>query len=240
MKAIILAAGRGSRMGESTQDKPKCMVEVRGRTLLDWQLDACRQAGITDIGVVTGYRKEAFTSLSLSLFENPRWAQTNMVSSLICAESWLAGDDCIVSYADIFYEPGAGGRLIDAASPSAVLYDVHWQKLWEARFGDIFADAETFRIDAFGYITEIGNRTHTLEDIQGQYMGLLRFSPAGWKEIANFLQSLSAAEIDKLSMTALLQKLITHGVKIKGMPYDGLWGEVDTVSDQNLYKNWTL
>ena len=56
MNAIILAAGRGSRMKNLTSDKPKCLVQLNGKTLIQWQLDALNQAGISNIAVVTGYR----------------------------------------------------------------------------------------------------------------------------------------------------------------------------------------
>ena len=67
MKAIILAAGLGSRMKNLTENHPKCLVKVKGRTLLNWQLDALGTAGISQIGVVTGYRRESLADQGLSL-----------------------------------------------------------------------------------------------------------------------------------------------------------------------------
>ena len=104
MRAIILAAGRGSRMKSLTDERPKCLVELRGKPLLEWQLWALRDAGINEIAIVTGYKRELLAERGLVEFFNPRWAETNMVSSLACAEAWLVADTCIVSYADIFYE----------------------------------------------------------------------------------------------------------------------------------------
>ena len=88
-RAIILAAGRGSRMKEMTAEKPKCLTMLYGRPLLEHQLSALRSAGITDIAVVTGYMREALTSYDLVEFHNSRWAETNMVASLCCAREWL-------------------------------------------------------------------------------------------------------------------------------------------------------
>lgn len=110
MKAIILAAGRGSRMKSLTDERPKCMVELRGKTLLEWQLAALRDAGIREIAIVTGYKRELLAEQGLVEFHNPRWAQTNMVSSLACAEAWLQDEPSIVSYSDIFYSPAAFSR----------------------------------------------------------------------------------------------------------------------------------
>ena len=204
MKAIILAAGRGSRMGGLTAERPKCMVEFGGKPLLQWQTDACREAGVSDIAIVTGYRKESFSGRGYRLFENPRWEATYMVRSLLCAGDWLASEPCIVSYSDIFYEAAAVRQLIKSPASFSVLYDVNWLKLWQARFADVLADAETFRIDANQRITEIGQRARDIAEIQGQYMGLLGFTPEGFAQVIRFLASFSSQEVDRLSMTGLL------------------------------------
>ena len=70
MKAIILAAGRGSRMNKLTQDRPKCLVELHGRSLLNIQINTLRDAGISDIGIVTGYKRELLTDRGLVEFHN--------------------------------------------------------------------------------------------------------------------------------------------------------------------------
>ena len=103
MRAIILAAGRGSRMGHLTRASPKCLLEFRGKTLLDWQIDAIRSAGIEKIAIVTGYRRDLLLDRGLVEFHNERWAETNMVVSLSRASSWLREAPCVVSYSDIFY-----------------------------------------------------------------------------------------------------------------------------------------
>ena len=141
MKAIILAAGRGSRMKTLTDDRPKCLVKLRGRTLLDWQLQALREAGITEIAIVTGYRRELLVNYNLVEFNNPRWAQTNMVSSLACAHEWLELEPCIVSYSDIFFEASAISSLMGCLANLAVMYDPNWLALWSKRFVDPLVEA---------------------------------------------------------------------------------------------------
>ena len=100
MKAIILAAGRGSRMKKLTEDKPKCLIKLNGETLLDSQLRVLSNAGIEEIAIVTGYKRELLTNRGTLEFHNARWAKTNMVSSLTCAKEWLEKEPCIVSYSD--------------------------------------------------------------------------------------------------------------------------------------------
>jgi choline kinase len=237
MKAIILAAGRGSRMKSMTDDRPKCLVELHGKPLLAWQLAALREAGIAEIAIVTGYKREMLNSHGLVEFHNPRWAETNMVSSLACAQEWLQASPCIVSYSDIFYEPSAVKALMASQASLAVTYDSHWLKLWEKRFGDPLLDAETFRLNSDGTLAEIGNKPQSTGEVQGQYMGLLRFAPEGWREVVRIRDSLTTAECDRMHMTGTLQKVIDAGrVPIQAIPYELGWGEIDSAEDLKAYE----
>jgi choline kinase len=237
VKAIILAAGRGSRMKSLTDERPKCMVELRGRSLLDWQLEALRSAGIREIAIVTGYKRELLANQGLIEFHNPRWAQTNMVSSLACAEAWLEDSPCIVSYSDIFYSPTAVQSLIASEASLAVTYDPDWLALWTERFGDPLLDAETFRLTSAGTLAEIGNKPKSVDDVQGQYMGLLRFTPQGWAEIVRLRAASTPQQRDNVHMTNTLQQVIEAGrVPIHALAYTGEWGEVDSSEDLALYQ----
>lgn len=224
MRAVILAAGRGSRMGDLTADRPKCLVELAGRPLIAWQIDALTRAGVGEIGIVRGYKGDRLAAYGARRFDNPRWAETNMVVSLIAAEEWLSEAPIIVSYADIVYGPGTVEALVSAQpAPIAVSYDKDWLWLWRRRFADPLSDAESFRM-ADGRIVDIGRRVTNLREIEGQYMGLLRFQPEGWRAVRNLLDSLSTAEIGKLDMTSLLRRLIERGEAISGVAATGRWG----------------
>jgi choline kinase len=232
MKAIILAAGRGSRMKKLTQERPKCLVELCGITLLDLQLESLRAAGIKDIAIVTGYKREMLANRGLVEFHNERWAETNMVSSLACAQNWLQTEPCIVSYSDIFYSSVAVQSLMTCAASLAVTYDPNWLELWTQRFGDPLLDAETFRLTPEHTLAEIGNKPNSLDEVQGQYMGLLRFTPEGWAAVQRIRSDLTPQECDKMHMTGTLQKVIDAGyIAITPVPYTGKWGEIDSAED---------
>jgi choline kinase len=236
MKAIILAAGRGSRLKSMTDDRPKCLVEVQGRRLLDIQIAALSDAGIAEIAIVTGYRREMLALPDVKEFHNPDWARTNMVASLACAAEWLEQDVCIVSYSDIFYPAAAPKLLVDHTADLAITYDPDWRKQWEARFGDPLLDAETFRLDATGNVAEIGRKPQRVEEIEGQYMGLLRFAPAGWAEIARLRATLPPETRDKIDMTSTLQRIVEAGrVNLAAVPFRGEWGEIDTELDLRVF-----
>ena len=99
MKAIILAAGEGSRLRPYTLDRPKCLVEVDGRSLLDRQLDVLTLGNINPIMLIGGYRAEMLPREGIELRINSLYAETNMVWTLFCEETDLVGD-LIVSYKD--------------------------------------------------------------------------------------------------------------------------------------------
>ena len=107
MKAIILAAGRGSRMKSFTNTRPKCFAKVKDKRLIDWQLEAIRESEINEIAIVTGYLREQLNILSLVEFYNKNWAKTQMVASLFCAKEWFKDSELLISYSDIFYEKKA-------------------------------------------------------------------------------------------------------------------------------------
>ncbi|PAV48761.1 nucleotidyl transferase [Pseudomonas sp. HAR-UPW-AIA-41] len=233
-RAIILAAGRGSRMGNLTAEQPKCFARLHGRRLLDWQLDALRGAGIERLGLVRGYRGECFDE-PLTYFENPRWQHSNMVRTLLAADTWLATETCIVSYSDIFYSAATVAALNRVEADLAIAYDPHWHVLWSQRFTEPLADAESFRLDAAGNLATIGERCQRVDEIEGQYMGLLKFTPAGWVQVRQLLQRLGDEEVDRLDMTSLLRLLLQAGMPIAVSPVQGSWGEVDAADDLALY-----
>ena len=222
-------------MGRATEMQPKCQIVLHDRSLLEWQLEGLKGAGITDIGLVRGYLAHTF-DLPLTYFGNSRWFETNMVMSLACAAEWLTSYTCIVSYADIAYLPRTVERLVNCEADIAITYDPHWLSLWQLRFEDPLSDAETLRT-VNSRITEIGSRAAKISDIEGQFMGLLRFTPTGWAQAVACLTTLSPTVRDQLGMTGLLRRLIVADVPVMGVPIDEPWCEVDTLSDLRRYQS---
>jgi len=238
MRAVILAAGRGSRLEHLGADRPKCLVKLAGKPLIERQIAALRLGGVDEIGVVRGYRAEMIDFPGLAYFTNQRWAETNMVMSLATASAWLRSGPVIVSYGDIFYRSELVRGLAGAPGQLVISYDRAWRRLWTRRFADPLADAETFRINADGQLLEIGGRTTRIEDIQGQYMGLFKFTPPAWSVVEVLLDSLNAPIRDKLDVTGLLRRLLGgRELRIGTFGTDGHWGEVDNPEDVALYES---
>jgi choline kinase len=237
MKCIILAAGRGSRLGHLTNDVPKCLLELGSITLLQRQINVLYEAGITEIGIVTGYQSDKLQEYSIKKFHNARWNKTNMVSSLIEAKEWLETSTCIVSYSDIFYGPEAINALVRSGNDLSITYDPHWLNHWKLRFDEPLDDAETFT-HRDGKLIEIGRKTRSLAEIDGQYMGLIKFSPRSWLNISRYLQTVEQSKIDNLQLTHLLNILVENRIQdIEVIPYEGIWGEIDNQRDLSLYGN---
>jgi choline kinase len=123
-----------------------------------------------------------------------------------------------------------------AKTDISVLYSPNWLKLWEKRFEDPLVDAESFKINHRGIISEIGKKPNKLSEIDGQYMGLLKFTPIGWAEITRIWSGISPKDQDTISMTEILQKVIeAKRVFVVGYPYYGTWGEIDTERDLRMW-----
>ena len=242
MKAVILAAGRGSRLGPHTRDRPKCLIELGGMTMIDRQLATLGGAGIRDIVIATGYRHDMLALSGVQRIHNPRWRDTNMVETLWRAEAQF-GNDLIVSYGDIVYEPRVLQALLQSDNDVSVGVDRHWRQLWEMRFDDPAGDAETLRMDGDGRITDIGSPVTDLDGVEAQYIGLLRFRGKGVAALRAARASMTANRrpwqgkrpVANAYMTDLLMEMILTGTDVHAVPVDGGWLELDTIKDYQRY-----
>ena len=221
-------------MGQLTDHQPKCFTVLHGKRLIDWQLEALQASGIDEIAVVRGFRGDAF-QYDVEYFDNPRWSESNMLVSLGMARPWLCTNTCIVSYSDIVYGPSIIQLLVAATGDICITYDPDWLKLWSLRFEDPLSDAESFRLDQTGTVIDIGNAPVTTDEIQGQYMGLLKFTASGWKTVETHLQPINPKDLETMDMTALLRILITRGVKVHAVRVNDPWYEVDSENDLSSY-----
>lgn len=226
---VILAAGRGSRLGEFTANRPKCLVQLAGHPLLDWQIAALNGAGIRRIVAVTGYLSQSVAATGIDTIYNADWSKGNMVDSLMYALEALPAP-FIVSYSDIVYSADHVRELAKQDADLAITYDLNWLDLWGRRFVDPLSDAETFVIDDAGRVLEIGGKTRSLEKIRGQYMGLIKLSAEAANWIFDFVTERPERRAS-LDMTSLLQQLIHDGRTLIGVPQKGHWCEIDDQKD---------
>ena len=236
LKVVILAAGEGTRLRPYTLDRPKCMVEIDGVSLIDRQLEVLKSEGIGDIVIIGGYKSEMLKRGDIKLKVNDRYFETNMVWTLFSAEEELEGD-IIVSYGDIVYSKNILKALIKSKADIAVTIDKKWEGYWRERNENPLDDAETLKLRKDGTISEIGQKPSSLEEIEGQYMGLMKFSSEGVRQIKSAFHSalesgkLLGKEVENSYMTDLLQFIVSIGGKVASVQIDEDWVEVDTVED---------
>ncbi len=236
LKAIILAAGEGTRLRPYTLDRPKCLVEVDGLSLLDRQLAVLASEAIHPIVLIGGYRAEMLKRPDIELRINPRYAETNMVWTLFCAEDDLEGD-VLLCYGDIVYSREILQALLKSKADIAVAIDLDWEPYWRARNENPLDDAETLKLTTDGRILEIGQKPKSLAEIEGQYMGLMKFSAKGIQLLKKVFHEAKSAgflrgkPLEKAYMTDLLQAMIGLHYRLDAVPVHGGWVEVDTVDD---------
>lgn len=241
MKALILAAGVGSRLGALTKALPKCLVPLRGRPLIEYQLAAFRHCRLDGWSFVGGHRAEALMPYAPTTYLNTRYESTNMVYSLFQARAEMT-HDLVLSYGDIAFEPRILQAVLDCRRPIAVAVNRRWRELWELRMENPLADAETLKLGAEDRILELGGKPRSYDDIEGQYMGLIKISATAWKEITAFYDGLDRSRSydgqswEKMFMTSFLMEISRQVMPIHAVPVDGGWLEVDTSADLVAYE----
>jgi choline kinase len=238
VKAIILAAGMGSRLRPLTDDKPKCLVELDKIPLLDRQLEVLKSAGISNVHVIGGYLGHMLKRPNVTLHMNENYESTNMVETLFCAEEVLQGtQDIIVSYGDIVYEPRVLQKLISSEAEVSVASDLDWLRYWYERMPDPLVDVETFVVDESDRIIELGQRPESLDVIEGQFMGLIKFRSdslpklrKAWLDVRHQNRPLASS----MPMTDFLQMLINRDWDVRASFVSGGWAEVDSVQDLHV------
>lgn len=248
MKAIILAAGQGTRLKKYTENLPKGMLRFDGKTIIERQIEVYRRCGITDIIVVRGFAADKITYPDVKYYENADYANTNMVESLMAAKQEF-DDDMIVSYSDVLFQESMLRGMMDRKDDFAVAVDTNWQEYWQARYGKIDFDTESLSLDEHDNIIELGLEAPRLEDIDARYIGLLKFSKNALKKIVEIHDrdyeayqdrpwKQSGKTIRKAYMTDLLQAVIESGDSVRAVRFRNGWIEFDTNEDYETAVQW--
>lgn len=249
MKALILCAGFGSRLMPLTKDKPKCMVEYNNKKIIDYIIEALLKNNIKEIGFVGGYLFDVLdkylkTKYTIETsFNNKEYNSTNMVYTLFCALDFIKlcikeRQDLLISYSDIIYFKETIKEMIDSNKPLSIAIDKNWKTLWEKRFSNPLSDAETLKIDNDGRIIEIGNKATTYNDINGQYMGLIKvkcdFLPTMIKFYNQIQKSYDKKEFRNMYMTSFIQEIINNFNNVYCVNIYEKWIEIDMSSDLEI------
>tara|TARA_Y100000817_G_scaffold310627_1_gene301554 strand:+ start:2395 stop:3162 length:768 start_codon:yes stop_codon:yes gene_type:complete len=242
MRALILAAGQGKRLGKASKNRPKCLVELFGKTIINNQLEVLNSNNIEEINIVTGYKSNLLDNLNLNVYHNKDFEKTNMVFSMFQASDLFDSDetDLIVAYGDIIYEKGNLEKLMNSKSSISIMVDLNWKKLWSERFDNPLDDAETMKFDDDLNIFELGKKTDSYSDIQGQYTGLIKFDKNYLRKIKDTyigIQNSNSIDYKSMYMTDFIQLLINKNFKVTASLVEGGWLEIDTEKDIDCYQD---
>ena len=167
---------------------------------------------------------------------------------LVCkTSSEKLNKSTIVCYGDIIFEEKVLNCLMESKNDFSIVVDKEWKKYWEMRFDDPLTDAESLKIDSDGNITSIGQNVRKIDEIEGQYIGLMKFQNKGIIKLKEFYEKIKKhaknnpnplnprVSFKQSYMTDFLQGLIGEGCKLKAVQIKNGWLELDSIDDYNKY-----
>jgi len=229
-RAVILSAGQGSRLLPLTEDLPKCLLDLEGRSMLEWQLRALAAVGVPEAVVITGFRSEkveaaveqiAPRGLRVRTLFNPFYKVADNLASCWMARGELRGN-CLLINGDTLFEPAIARRLLEApAAPITLTIDR------KPRYDD----------DDMKVITE-GERLRAVgkkltDGVNGESIGFSRFQGEGAALfVAELERTMRTKEGTGLWYLSAMNRLAGSGADVRVVSIEGLdWGELDFAAD---------
>ena len=127
MKAIIIAAGNGTRLGKHTEKLPKGLLDINGKTILERQIELLHKKNIFDIYIIIGPHKEKFTLNDVKYVEDHEYEKHDVLLSLMAAKDEIIGD-VIIIYSDILYDENILEQIINSNVEIGIAIDLDWEK----------------------------------------------------------------------------------------------------------------
>ena len=239
-KALIIAAGLGSRLKKHTENIPKCMLDFGGKTLLQRQLDSYKKCGIRDISLIRGYKKEKINYKGIKYFENLDYKNNNILNSIFYAEKAINGN-IIISYSDILFDSSVVQRTLDSDHDISVTVDIDWRGYYVGRKDHPISEAENVIFNSNNEVKKIGKINTGNDEVHGEFIGMIKLSNRGteiFKEHFHRLKKIywnkpfqRAKIFQKAYLTDFIQELVDIGIKVHCVIIESGWKEIDTVED---------
>jgi phosphoenolpyruvate phosphomutase len=234
-RAIFLAASRGAELKELTEDKPKVLIDINGKPLIEQSINNFYEHNIKDISIVRGYKKEAFKLQNVKYFDNDNFETTSELSSLFLAKKEIV-ENTIISYGDILYRKYILSRLLEEKGDITIVVDATINDRAPGYTGDFVLCSRPHRNVFNEAPAELnGIRFGTAGDnkeVQGEWIGLIKTNKVGSEVLSKTLEELSTtSEFSKLKLPDLMNKLLEKKVKINVMYIDGHWLDIDNYAD---------
>ena len=257
--AIIPAAGFEKQLLPLIEDKPKCLLDIKGKTILERAVGALNEANIKEIAVVRGYKKEAIALPNIRYYDNDRYEETGELFSIFSAESEMKGRT-IVLYGDIMFDSPILEKLLKSPADIALVVDLAWRDQHQrggpsshlnpdlVTFAEPPANSSHSRFvmgDDEHRVVKIGQHL-TIDQVHGEFIGMAMFSEKGTQALKDCYRSSQerykssgfheASSVNKASFTDLLQEMIDQGHRVDAVPIFKGWMEVD--SFEEYQKAW--
>jgi len=239
-KALIVAAGLGSRLKDHTEDLPKCMLDFGGKTLLQRQLSSYKKCDINDISIIRGYKKNKINYKGLNFFDNNDYRNNNILNSIFFGEEVINGN-IIISYSDILFEPYVVQRALDSDHDISVVVDIDWKEYYIDRKDHPLSEAENVIFNSNNEVVKIGKIATDKEEVHGEFIGMIKLNHRGceifkqnFHRVKKFFwnKPFQRAKIfQKAYLTDMIQELVDIGVKVHCVIIERGWKEIDTVED---------
>ena len=239
-KALIIAAGLGSRLKKHTENLPKCMLDFGGKTLLQRQLDSYKKNNISDISLIRGYKKEKINYKGIKYFENNDYKNNNILNSIFYAEKIINGN-IIISYSDILFDPSVVERTLKSDHDISVVVDIDWRGYYVGRKDHPISEAENVIFNSNNEVEKIGKINTGNEEVHGEFIGMIKLSNRGteiFKEHFHRLKKIywnkpfqRAKIFQKAYLSDFIQELVDIGIKVHCVIIESGWKEIDTVED---------
>ena len=237
VRAVVLAASRGSKLGPLTEDRPKCMIDIRGQPLLRRLVAAFRDSGIRDVVVVRGYRKDAVDLPNVTAVDNERYADTGEAASLACALDWIE-NDCVIAYGDILFRRYILDNLLEAEGDVVVGVCALWRERTERapdRPRDLVESSRPFRPAYLedGPVTLVRVTDElAVDEADGEWVGLAKVTARGARRVRAAIEEMRAdGSLDSASLPDLFTRLARTGPAPRVVYVTGHWLDVDDAFD---------
>ena len=241
MRAIILGAGSGSRMGQHTKDIPKVLLDINGKSILERQISLLREHGVNEIFVVTGYKREKHVLKDIEYIFNPRYSETEQLASMMVARTKVS-DDVLIIFGDIIFDSQILQQILASKDDIAIAIDLDWEKSYNERPDNpksladkvLINQKKILRISAKETSFDIKNQT------VGEFLGVIKLSANGSRTIIKKYEELEkscvgkfhdADSFKKAKLVDILQELIDSKIEIYPITISGKWCEIDTPID---------
>lgn len=246
MKAIIVAAGAGSRLGELTKELPKPLIDINGKSIIERQILLFKKFGITKIVIIRGPHREKFSFNDVEYVDDDDYENHDLLGSLMVAGNEL-NEDVIISYGDVIFDETILEQILSFSGNAGLAIDYNWEKNYSEKSKEFLGKVSVVTIenDSISNIGYYENIVKNPDSILGEFIGIMKLSPQSANYFVTKYNELKrnhdgkfhdSPSINFAIITDMINELLQHGIKFTPIKISGKWYEIDTPEDLEAAK----